>query len=117
MPALVLALAAHVLPTSHGAEATEQGRNLVLLPVPFYTLDTGFAGSLIGLWWERGEEARERSSFTALYSYTENDQTIFQIVPDIYVRSKRVNIKGFFAYEDWPSLYYGIGPGALESDA
>ena len=64
IPALVLTLATHVLPTVCAAEAVEQGRDLVLLPVPFYTLDTGYAGSLIGMFWERGEDARADVAFT-----------------------------------------------------
>ncbi|MHC4247720.1 MAG: BamA/TamA family outer membrane protein [Planctomycetota bacterium] len=119
---LVLSLTAHVLPAARGSEPAEsvriadEGRNFLLLPVPFYTHDTGFAGSLIGICWERGEHVRKRSSFTAFYTHTENEQKVFQVLPDLYMSSGRLNVKGLFAYEDWPSLYYGIGPDTLESD-
>jgi hypothetical protein len=120
--ALILSLAACVLPRTRAAAGEEgtggvgEGRNLVLLPVPFYTHDTGYAGSLIGLWWERGESPRTRSSFTALYTHTENDQTLVSVLPEFYESSRRLSIKGVITYEDWPSPYFGIGPEALESD-
>ncbi|MHC5053616.1 MAG: BamA/TamA family outer membrane protein [Planctomycetota bacterium] len=116
LSALVLPLAARGAEPTESVKIADEGRNVLLLPIPFYTHDTGFAGSLTCLCWQRSDYVRERSSFTAFYTHTENDQTVVQALPDLYMDSGRLNLKGLFAYEDWPFLYYGIGPDARESD-
>lgn len=101
------------------SEAQEPDRmGLTLLPIIYYTPETGIAfglGSLItyrfGLIFK---QARPSTMFIGAI-YTQLKQFTLQVKPEIYLKNNSLFIAGNFLAERFPSKLWGIGPDTSDA--
>jgi hypothetical protein len=103
---------ADTLPTD--SLAAEKG-HWVGFPVAFYTPETGFGGgAALGYIFPRLGD-RHPSSLLGIGFYTEKNQTVIALIPELYLES------GFHGlvemeYQKFPDSYWGIGPDTEDDD-
>ncbi len=88
------------------------------LPAAGYTLQTGFAGILIGniaFYTSRSEDAKQ-SSILANLTYSQYKQILLPIQSNIWTKDNKYNISTDWRYLKFPSYTYGLGGHTNLSD-
>jgi hypothetical protein len=88
-------------------------------PFLIYTPETGVAGGGIGfLFFKTGdtEDDRRRSSLTLALLVSERGQYQVGFFPDLWAFGDAFEFSGNYRLARYPLFFYGIGPGARQSD-
>jgi outer membrane protein assembly factor BamA len=88
-------------------------------PYVYYTPETdwAFGGSAIVTFRPGGDRALNPSSVTLDAYYTIRKQFKCSLEPEIYLRSNRYLVSGAIGYGKIVDRYWGVGPGAGDSDS
>lgn len=95
-------------------ENEKKDRNLLVLPVLFYSPETklalGFGG---GYFFRSAKEDLELrpSSVNSFMVYTTSKQFQVFVMPDIYLKKNEYRLQGALGYSKFNDKFYGIGPG------
>jgi hypothetical protein len=100
------------------ADSLESRRNsLVALPYAYYTPETKFAFGAGGVYSFRpaGSAPSDRpSSVRVALTYTQLNQMILALLPEIYLQNGRYYFSAFYGYYGYPSKFWGIGNETLD---
>jgi hypothetical protein len=86
--------------------------SFVALPYAFYTPETKFAfggGSIYSFRPVDGSPSDRPSNVRIALTYTQLNQMILALLPEIYLMSERYYFKGFCGYYLYPNKFWGIG--------
>jgi len=117
---IVLVVAAGVLlgagaARGAAADSTEQRRtSLVALPFAYYTPETKFAFGGGGVYSFRPRDSAgfdRPSSVRLAATYTQLNQMILGLMPEIYLKGGRYYFSAFYGYYKFPNKFWGIGGG------
>jgi hypothetical protein len=89
-----------------------------IIPALFYKPETSLAGVLAFLTYFRTEEFPRQirpSTVATIFTYTVNQQFIWQLFPEIYLANERYQLLGALEYLNYPNIFYGIGNNTAES--
>lgn len=90
---------------------------LLVLPIVYYTPETRIAGGIGGIYYLRTLEDRLKNRpSTVLMNlvYTQRNQTIFEITPDLYLSKGGFHLVGHFGFKKYVEKFYGIGSATPE---
>lgn len=116
----IVCVAATVMFTSGitGSRAEEDdtgGPSFMVLPIAFYTSDTGFGGGCAGL--KSYYPERERTSnIQTMFIYTAKKQVSSAVKVDHYMKNGTDRILFGASYQKYPSDYFGIGNNTDNDD-
>ncbi len=103
-----------------GSGGQAQERNgLFVVPVVYYTPETGIVGGLTGLYYFREGTSKTTSRPSTLRTaliYSENRQLQLQFLYDLYLHDEKYLVDGELSYSHWPNRFYGIGNHAATGD-
>ncbi len=90
-----------------------------VVPIMGYTPDTSVALATVGIARFRfagsSEESRP-STLASLLTWTFKNQLLVRVGPQIYMDNEQWYFRGEVNYEDWPELFFGVGPKASRDD-
>ena len=124
---LGLALLAASLALSGSAQAQEsspsdsllpKGNSLVALPYAYYTPETKFAFGGGGVYSFRPSDSAPSdrpSSLRLAITYTQLNQMILALMPEIYLMKGQYFFGAFYGYYHYPSKFWGVGNETLDS--
>ncbi len=95
-------------------EKEKKDRNLLVLPVLFYSPETKLALGFGGGYFFRSakEDPKLRpSSVNSFMVYTTNKQFQVFVMPDVYLKKNEYRLQGALGYSKFNDKFYGIGPG------
>lgn len=107
---LLAACAAHAQAPSD--DAPDAGGRWVVLPNVFSTPETGLAGGVAAIHFfdlAGATDATPSSHVTGLLIYTEKNQLIASLAPQLYLHGDALRVEGNAEYVRFPDLFYGIG--------
>jgi hypothetical protein len=99
-------------PRSNDERAEGKKNQLMVLPILYYTPETKIAGGAGGIFYWRALEDRlnnRTSTFFMDLVYTQKNQIIFEIIPDLYLKKGRFNLVGYLGFKKYVEKFYGIG--------
>ena len=88
-------------------------------PALFYTPETSFmaGGGGIITFRKTHEPERYRPDSISAYSiYSVKNQFALTLIPDFYLLNDKLELKSVLSYQNWPGMFYGIGPDSEEDD-
>ncbi len=89
---------------------------LRVLPLAFYTPETGIAGEVVAYYSFRTRQSARKSNLRFFATYTQNSQ-FFAILPwQVYTDKEAYFINGSLDYRIYPEYYYGIGNNTTIAD-
>jgi len=106
---------ANIRPETHGTD-------YMVFPHAYYKPETRLAGGFVLLTLFRSEEFPEQirpSTIATTFTYTQNEQFIWEFFPDFYLAKEKFHLLGGIEYKRRPNKFYGIGndtPKELEED-
>jgi outer membrane protein assembly factor BamA len=105
-------------PSGTSTEATDSIRagqgTWVLLPVAFYTPETGIGGGGVVGRYVRLDRAVETSSLLTAMTVTVRGQRVIETIPELYLGGG-TRIAGNLRYQHYPDVFYGVGPDTPET--
>ncbi len=101
------------------ADSPSGSRNsLVALPYAYYTPETKFAfgvGSIYSFRTSGASTADRPSNVRAAITYTQLEQIILALMPEIYLENEDYLISGYCGFYRYPDKFWGIGNDTPES--
>ena len=115
---LALSGSARAQQSSPSDSLRPKGNSLVVLPYAYYTPETKFAFGVGGVYSFRSPEgaATERpSSLRLAMTYTQLNQIILALQPEIYLMKTQYYFAAFYGYYHYPSKFWGVGNSTPDS--
>ncbi len=83
---------------------------MAFLPFALYTPETRLGGGIGGVYTFRfgGDEESRPSSISLSLKYTQNEQYVIDLTPDLHIRDE-YRLKSQIIYQKFPFRFYGIG--------
>jgi outer membrane protein assembly factor BamA len=97
----------------------EKGHGWLFYPIFFYSPETktAFGAGLGYFFYEPGSTTVTRpSTILSNFIYTQNKQTLADLLTDIYWKDEKYHFTGGFGYLKFPDKFYGIGNDTAEDD-
>lgn len=100
----------------------EKRTSFVALPYAFYTPETKFAfggGSIYSFRPADSGPSDRPSNVRIALTYTQLNQMILALMPEIYLMEERYYFNGFYGYYKYPNRFWGVGsdtPDGAEED-
>tara|TARA_B100000809_G_scaffold239100_1_gene260377 strand:+ start:10685 stop:11821 length:1137 start_codon:yes stop_codon:yes gene_type:complete len=100
-------------------DTLQQGKNLTIIPMVFYTPETefGFGMGGQGTFHTKGSDKSTRPS-SVFFSgiYTTRKQLMLMVEPKLYFKNERFLLEGKYEFKIFPDKFWGIGNETKESD-
>ena len=115
---LALSGSARAQQSSPSDSLRPKGNSLVALPYAYYTPETKFAFGVGGVYSFRSPDgaATERpSSLRLAMTYTQLNQIILALQPEIYLMEGQYYFAAFYGYYHYPSKFWGVGNATPDS--
>lgn len=96
----------------------EEKNQLLVLPIVYYTPETKIAGGVGGIYYLRSLKDQLKghsSTFFMDIIYTQKDQFIMEIAPDLYLDKGKFHIVGYLGFKKYVENFYGIGSHTTDS--
>ncbi len=124
---------AQALPSEHISEeelkkeiVSVKKNGFLLIPFTYYTPETQIAGGMVFITYFRNQEKPEEgaedetqkdelplqirpSTIATTLTYTQENQFIWELFPELYMDNERYHIIGIMQYLKYPDRFYGIG--------
>jgi len=92
-----------------GAMADSAYTDLVVLPIVFYTPETGVAFGAAGAYFFRPHPESRTSSLSGIGFYSQRGNLLLGITPELYSRDGSHRMLLGVSYQDFPQSFWGIG--------
>lgn len=97
-------------------DTTVAGEWWLIMPSLFYTPETELGGGVAVGYYPEGGHGRRPSAVLTSLTVTTRSQIMFAVVPDLYLGDARWHLRGELLAQEFPDLFYGIGPDARVDD-
>jgi hypothetical protein len=90
----------------------KENNQVLVVPFVYYTPETRIAGGVGGFYYLHDLKDLERnypSTFSMKAIYTQENQIIMGITPDLYLRGGKFHFVGYMGYRNYFEDFYGVG--------
>lgn len=91
------------------------GADWLILPYASYSPETKIAGGMVFGFYPVPPPGQRPSSVQVVLTYTQRNQAIFELKPELYLRGEQWRIEGDVVVSEYPDSFYGIGGNTPEA--
>ena len=96
-------------PETGDVQADSAYTDLALLPIAFYTPETGMALGAAGAYFFKPHPESRPSSVSAIMFYSQRGNLLIGVEPELYARDGSRRILFGLSYENFPQSFWGVG--------